>query len=145
MGRDGEKYRKKVNYFSKSTWNHIGIDVYFTISRGIEMIKLQGTEKQIEWAESIRKNAISELREFITKQMRHVPVENLVEAGKLTDSIIDALLNQKEASFWIDNRYYSNSAEYLMGETKIIEIASGEKQPVENWYKIGFALVQLGK
>lgn len=109
------------------------------------MTKLNGTEKQIKWAEEIRKEAIESVNELTNEMISKYPEDKKEAAETMVKTIIDKLCSISDCNFWISNRNYSNYAEYLMGQTDRIEVAAGLKQTSENWYKIAFAMVKLGK
>lgn len=74
---------------------------------------LEGTEKQVGWAESIRRSALDHLDSLRTEWEQGV--EAMVQQGRLEPAALDAvreavagfrseLLRQTRASWWIDQR-----------------------------------------
>ena len=84
-----------------------------------ELAKLTGTEKQIEWAEDIRRNALDELDSIIASAERAIEVRT--GKGKKTQMIADGLtaINEArpametidDAAWWIEHREYGAAAQ----------------------------------
>lgn len=111
---DGEVVLRKIeNGYAN------GIMQYRTLSENentvvkVEFKPLEGTEKQIDWAEDIRNKKVYEF----LKNMNEKGFDNLLEAAKKIDSSIDTY--QKVVDFAVKNNFKE-----LMEETdakKIIE------------------------
>lgn len=111
---DGEVVLRKIeNGYAN------GIMQYRTLSENentvvkVEFKPLEGTEKQIDWAEDIRNKKVYEF----LKNMNEKGFDNLLEAAKKNDSSIDTY--QKVVDFAVKNNFKE-----LMEETdakKIIE------------------------
>lgn len=65
---------------------------------GIKVASLEGSEKQIKWAEDIRARIIGEARKFFEANA------TTPEAEALANDIITTLANQTSAKWWIDRR-----------------------------------------
>ncbi len=73
--------------------------------------ELTGTEKQVAWANTIRENAMIVLKKFFFDENR---IERRPQSGFEGESIADILLTQTDASFWINNREFTKSAQLLI-------------------------------
>lgn len=75
----------------------------------MDLPELAGSEKQVSWAEDIRRKAI-------------VAVEELDIGGPeaMADALRDALYGQTDAGWWIDNRRWSNPANWLKAAAETI-------------------------
>lgn len=94
--------------------------------------KLQGTEKQVKWAEDIRKKAIETFKKeaeiFDTKEFEQ-KYEEWKEKGKehlykTYDNYINEIINQESAAKWIDNRFMFEDLDVL--DESIFRKAKGD-------------------
>ncbi len=69
-----------------------------TVKEESKMAELQGSEKQIEWATSIRETVTSWMNKGIEKAMPTFSESNLKRL-----EIIKSDMNNNQASFWIEN------------------------------------------
>lgn len=68
------------------------------------MKKLVGSEKQIKWAEDIRKNVIEKMERVITgAEEVYKEKPKKLEFLKEYKAAFEALKNEEKAAFWIDN------------------------------------------
>lgn len=84
-----------------------------------ELTKLTGTEKQIKWAEDIRRNALDDLDSIIASAERAIGAR--AAKGKRTQMITDGLMAINEArsvletiddaAWWIEHREYGVAAQ----------------------------------
>ena len=79
------------------------------------LVELEGTAKQIVWAEQIREKFL-ELSEQIKKQL-----ETKAEDPRVLElfAVLDDAENNSKASFWIDNRYDFDSVRGIIMWTGI--------------------------
>lgn len=64
------------------------------------MVQLQGSEKQIKWAEDIRAQNIP-FAENLREQFANAPTE---QARKQAEDAMNAVLNEPSAHWWIEHR-----------------------------------------
>lgn len=68
------------------------------------MKKLVGSEKQVKWAEDIRKNVIEKMERVITgAEEIYKEKPKKLEFLKEYKAAFEALKNEEKAAFWIDN------------------------------------------
>lgn len=80
--------------------------VYSQIKKGVnKMVELKGTEKQIKWAEDIRKELVETLELVKELDIKRKTRKNksFEESSKKVDSAIDFMSNQTDSKFFIDN------------------------------------------
>ena len=87
----------------------------------MEMAKLEGSEKQIKWAEDLRKEfvtKIEEYKEFLLnlnideeKLKKFKKKDSLYIMNNIDDFIKKVLLNEKDSKFWIKSRCFSSKKE----------------------------------
>lgn len=100
-------------------------------AKEMELPMLEGTEKQIAWANTIRQNIIEKFEKLNEEEWKHGKVIecdlkkiNFEDVPKIQDYI---LRNRYKASYWIDNRnrffgmIITESKEALKTEDEIIE------------------------
>jgi len=73
---------------------------------------LSGSAKQIAWAESIRAKAVASLEEARAQMNSEHPLA--AKAGEL----VDGVLAQSEARYWIDNRGYRYDMAWLASKMR---------------------------
>lgn len=79
-----------------------------------ELPELKGSDKQIAWAEQIRAEKAEKLKPFIEK----LQAAEKTAAVKTGLKVIEDLLSQESASFWIDTRFKNFGHKWLEKETK---------------------------
>ncbi len=70
-----------------------------------EMPKLEGSEKQIAWAEKIRTQRIQDLNDRFNELTGKFKGSVPPEASKLMADTEEYLIRQTSAAWWIDNRF----------------------------------------
>jgi len=96
VGKESER-QEKIAYYEKSgmcseCYKEQKKSALNSAVKNVEFVELSGSEKQISWADTIRKEAVA-------KVIDHNPPEEFYQK-----------LNAKtEASWWIDNRYNFSS------------------------------------
>ena len=86
-------------------------------AKEMNLPELQGTEKQIAWAETIRQSMINQIEEFIYKNVKPEHRNN----PKLRESV-EHIKSKTEARWWIDNR----SLDYTSKISDLLEKAAKE-------------------
>ncbi len=71
-----------------------------------DLVDINGSEKQIAWANKIRSEAITSIRSSLLGMQRQVQVGKVSEASanKRVEALLTVLNRHMEASWWIDNR-----------------------------------------
>jgi hypothetical protein len=90
--------------------NHLSVDAWIE-ERGL--VKLEGTEKQVSWANKIRKELVEEMERFVdlaNASPEHPDSAYIIRAYKWT-------LIQSKAAWWIDRREQTGRSQL----TKMIE------------------------
>ena len=87
------------------------------------MKNLKGSEKQVRWAESIRKNLLERINEWkedyekfgrVNDWMMVRGTENEEKAIALIKTLKEAIENQESASFFIENRNNFRTLNYAL-------------------------------
>lgn len=76
------------------------------------MVKLEGTEKQVKWAEDIRKSMINALE--CTKGFKDVEIWDEDCKEKIIDKLNEVknkVLNEKDSKWFINNRHFIEKSE----------------------------------
>ena len=80
---------------------------------GINLVALNGSEKQIKWADSLRAGFLANIK----KQVENAKAQNLADDNVITKTLkaVTATVNRHhESKFWIDNR---DNLEVALDET----------------------------
>ena len=82
----------------------------------MDLPELKGSDKQVAWAKDIRRDAIRKLDE-----------RGIGGPEELADAMRQALYQQDEARFWIDNRHWNNVENLLAAAVKNLSDAERER------------------
>ena len=92
---------------------------------GKEMVELNGTEKQVKWAEDIR-NRIIKVNEIFEKAIEGVDMDKMAKSTWLDDNMyviaqtsLKNILVQEEAKFFIEN--FRDLKDYMIENTLLYE------------------------
>ena len=111
----------------------------FEEERGMEMVELKGTERQVKWAEDIRKEMIASIErelDVVKSLMSSLADEKDIKENKEEieelQSAIKEIKKIEDAKFFIDNRHDKGSRLVhlfkKMKNLKLIELQGSEKQ-----------------
>ena len=116
----GERERKAAWLAERPCWECLKKSkAEAAAATNADQIKLTGSDKQIAWAEQIREPAIKSLNEMKTKLA--VKAEKFPQDFARACEVIDRVVNQASAAWWIDNRDVVIDARWVykqMGEIK---------------------------
>jgi len=95
-GLEGD-YRIRMSLALRQAWKEV---------KKVELVKLTGTEKQIAWAEEIRKANISHLQDCLNNfELRAARGDDFPEIRAALQKAIEGLMTQPtEAKWWIEHR-----------------------------------------
>ncbi len=92
--------------------------------------QLEGTEKQIAWAESIRKSMIDHIIEYYISQITDEAKAEHPEEYELVMKAFEAIKQHTDASWWIDNRVNDDKIGLCrLMNAEIEAIKKAEKEP----------------
>lgn len=89
----------------------MGISWKICLKMAKEVVSMIGSEKQVAWANDIKGKAINHLDE-----MRAKIVATNNKYAPIAIELIDSIINNESAKWWIENRDNSYSAMWLHGE-----------------------------
>ena len=113
--------------------------------------KLEGSEKQIKWAEEIRNEAMKEIKEYIklfnNKDFKEVYEEWSKSENKAKqmhkedyDKFIKKIVNQTKASVWIENKTILTQKEYVTDSITDEQIQRGKRKIKEGKKALGYGV-----
>ena len=90
-------YRARMSLALRQAWKEV---------KEVELVKLTGTEKQIAWAEDIRKANISHLQDCLKDfELRAARGDDFPEIRAALQKAIEGLMTQPtEAKWWIEHK-----------------------------------------
>ena len=90
-------YRARMSLALRQAWKEV---------KKVELVKLTGTEKQIAWAEEIRKANISHLQDCLEGfELRAARGDDFPEIRATLQKAIEGLMTQPtEAKWWIEHK-----------------------------------------
>ena len=94
-------YRARMSLALRQAWKEVK-----KVDKKVELVRLTGTEKQIAWAEDIRKANISHLQDCLQGfELRAARGDDFPEIRAALQKAIDGLMTQPtEAKWWIEHR-----------------------------------------
>jgi len=94
-------YRARMSLALRQAWKEVK-----KVDKKVELVRLTGTEKQIAWAEDIRKANISHLQDCLQGfELRAARGDDFPEIRATLQKAIDGLMTQPtEAKWWIEHR-----------------------------------------
>lgn len=100
FGKEKDRY-SKIDWYATQDCPECKAAAARAAAKERGLVELEGTAKQIVWAEQIRAKFL-ELSEQIKKQL-----ETKAEDPRVLQlfAVLDDAKNNSKASFWIDNRY----------------------------------------
>lgn len=117
------------------------------------LLKLEGSEKQIKWAEEIRKNAMPEIKAYLkmlnnkdfkeTYQMwRESDREDYNRVADWYDRFQNKIVNETKAGNWIYNREkFKRSDDFAINDLRGGEIERAKRYIKEGKKKSGYNLI----
>ena len=102
-GLEGD-YRARMSLALRQAWKE---------AKKVELVKLTGTEKQIAWAEEIRKANISHLQDSLKDfELRAARGDDFPEIRAALQKAIEGLMTQPtEAKWWIEHKRVARAIE----------------------------------
>jgi len=94
-------YRARMSLALRQAWKEVK-----KVDKKVELVRLTGTEKQIAWAEDIRKANISHSQDCLQGfELRAARGDDFPEIRAALQKAIDGLMTQPtEAKWWIEHR-----------------------------------------
>ena len=94
-GLEGD-YRARMSMALRQAWKEV---------KKVELVKLIGTEKQVAWAEEIRKANIAHLQDRLKDfELRAARGDDFPEIRAALQKAIEGLMTQPEAKWWIEHK-----------------------------------------
>jgi len=94
-------YRARMSLALRQAWKEVK-----KVNKKVELVRLTGTEKQIAWAEDIRKANISHLQDCLKDfELRAARGDDFPEIRATLQKAIEGLMTQPtEAKWWIEHK-----------------------------------------
>ncbi len=112
---------------------------YLLEERGIEMVELKGTEKQVKWAEDIRSNMMEGLNEETKELLQQITdstffIDNRYAKGKDLENIIKDTVVRNEIGKEIISNVEGYKREIIISEIQYLEKSAKIIETTEDLY-----------